>query len=329
MRRIAVVFLGRKGGTSRYAAELASGLFKAGYHVLSVASEYSQYKALWPDDTAFVPTYQNMLQALFFLFSGRWFRPVSAVRRFRPEAIIYPGLFPLMPLMDLLMGRAKRIIAVHDVQLHPGQDDLFRRLLNLWSFARAHVIVVLSESQQDALPRLFRRKAVVIPHPVFSVDVQRRKHRVPTVLFIGRITRYKGLDTLCQAVELLRKRMGQLRLVVAGSGDVSGYDLRGAVLINKWLSDQEMADLLSAAWVVALPYTQATQSGVAALARGAGVPTVGSRVGGLAQQLDLAVQPGDPDALADALFRAMTGRVKPSKGPGWQDVIKTYQEVLK
>ena len=68
--------------------------------------------------------------------------------------------------------------------------------------------------------------------------------------------------------------------------------------------------LFGEATVVCLPYREASQSGVAALAVGLGVPIVASDVGGIGESLRpgtdaLLVPPGDPSALAVALTRLL------------------------
>lgn len=52
-------------------------------------------------------------------------------------------------------------------------------------------------------------------------------------------------------------------------------------LIVRYMSEREIDTLLAEASLVALPYTQASQSGVGALAVAAGVPVVASDLGAL------------------------------------------------
>ena len=99
------------------------------------------------------------------------------------------------------------------------------------------------------------------------------------------------------------ERRPEVKLVVAGSGPAARLvpaDPRISLRAT-YISEDEVGTLLSAASLVVLPYTQASQSGVGLLAIGHGVPVVVSDLGALP---DLAYDPsfvcehGNPRALA-------------------------------
>ena len=62
---------------------------------------------------------------------------------------------------------------------------------------------------------------------------------------------------------------------------------------------------LAAADVVACPYDVSSQSGVVSVANSVGTTTLATRVGGLAESADVAIEPGDVDALTEGIQRAM------------------------
>lgn len=93
-------------------------------------------------------------------------------------------------------------------------------------------------------------------------------------MFFGYIRDYKGLDLLLDAWGML-KREGKLeghKLIVAGeyySGkeryaeQIDALGIRGdLVLMDRYISDGDVAKLFSAADLVVQPYRHATQSGV-------------------------------------------------------------------
>src|SRR4029079_15487684 len=69
------------------------------------------------------------------------------------------------------------------------------------------------------------------------------------LLFMGRILRYTALSLLLDAIEMLRADGLQVRLGVAGAGDLNVERERltalGAEVINRWLEDKEIAPLLA------------------------------------------------------------------------------------
>jgi glycosyltransferase involved in cell wall biosynthesis len=135
-------------------------------------------------------------------------------------------------------------------------------------------------------------------------------------LFLGLIRPYKGVDLLLEAMAELPAEE-DWRLVVAGEpwGDL-GQALRRQVvelglaervrLELRWIPESELPTLLAAADVVVLPYREGSQSAVAPLAFGAGVPVVASGVGGLPELIadgdcGLIIEPGSVASIVEAL----------------------------
>ncbi|MNY00678.1 Alpha-D-kanosaminyltransferase [compost metagenome] len=136
----------------------------------------------------------------------------------------------------------------------------------------------------------------------------------PMILCLGRLSAYKGLEVLCQAERLFGDRLGDYRVCIAGEGDPELFREEigpsGRVeVINRFLSDEEVAHLFQRARLVVLPYTQASQSGVLAIAQAFGKAAIVTDVGGLPEavaygEAGLIVPPRDPVALAEAVVRA-------------------------
>ena len=78
--------------------------------------------------------------------------------------------------------------------------------------------------------------------------------------------------------------------------------------MNRYVPNEEVARYFAAADVVALPYREATGSGIAQIAFGAGVPVIATRTGGLEEVVEegvsgLLVPARDPTELARAVER--------------------------
>lgn len=131
-----------------------------------------------------------------------------------------------------------------------------------------------------------------------------------TLLFFGRIEPYKGLDILIAALKILEQRGCNVRLIVAGSGDLGlGDDAtvpQSITLIHRFVPDDEVRHIFESADVVVLPYISATQSGVIPMAYAFGKPVISTDVGALRDVVDpgctgLLVRPSDPVGLANAI----------------------------
>jgi len=136
----------------------------------------------------------------------------------------------------------------------------------------------------------------------------------PVFLFFGRIEAYKGLEFVLKAGESLASRGLGFRLIIAGTGSVLDLyrpqirKMPWVELIDRRIHADEIPQIFERASAVVLPYTDATQSGVAAMAFGFGRPVIATSVGGLPDVVanecnGLLVPPKDVGALAEAMAR--------------------------
>jgi glycosyltransferase involved in cell wall biosynthesis len=154
------------------------------------------------------------------------------------------------------------------------------------------------------------------------------------LLSFGRLLPYKGLDMLADALALLGPQPGVfVRVVGAGPESAELERLRSTPNVtveNRWVPETELGTLLAAADALVLPYREASQSGVAALALAAGRRIVATRVGGLAEQLG-----GEPlatlcDPNAAALAKALADLIRmpvAADAPVPTDVTERWAEV--
>ncbi len=171
--------------------------------------------------------------------------------------------------------------AVHDINRHPGDIWPTKRAIRK-TLKFAHRYVAFSSYIATALKDYGK--------PVELTAIQETPVKVKTemrdgsILFIGRIRKYKGLDLLRDAWNLLDHRGKKLTIAGSGSGIpfTEKSDLR---IINSWLSDDEINDLIDSHQVIVLPYVEASQSGIIPIAHAHGKPVVVTPVGGLINQV--------------------------------------------
>ncbi len=201
-------------------------------------------------------------------------------------------------------------------------------------------IVAATQAELAQLQWLYQadtRKIVVIPPAVdlsrfYPIPVDEAKEAIGVntcnrmLLFVGRIEPLKGIDTLIQAIAIMRQN-GMLDedvclALIGGETDVSPqnvsqemarlqemrqqYDLGGFVTFLGQRRQDTLPYYYSAAEAVVVPSFYESFGMVALEAMACGTPVVASEVGGLAflvqdQKTGFTVPFADPQALADKL----------------------------
>jgi len=223
---------------------------------------------------------------------------------------------PVVPLVHHLFGRtafreASFPVALATVLLERPIPGVFRGLTT---------VSVSESTKQDLVRRGLRAEDIeVIPN---GLDVDHYTPGgvpptdTPTLLFIGRLKRYKGVDLILRAVRELVDRGLELRFRVAGRGDdadrLSGITrdlgLDDRVEFLGFVDDPTKLDLLRSSWIHVLTSPKEGW-GISNLeAAACGTPTVASDSPGLRESVvdgetGLLVPHGDVQAIADAIER--------------------------
>lgn len=188
----------------------------------------------------------------------------------------------------------------------------------------AQRVIVLSAEWQAWLRTLDPTLPTeVLPNPVPPApagDAAPVRSAEPSVLFLGRLQAAKGVPELITAFAEVRQRLPGARLVLCGEGDraavqgqLAALKLLGAVDCPGWVEGEHKRALLASSWVFALPsHHEGVPVGMLE-AMAAGLPAVGTPVGGVpgllrASEGGLLVPVGDAAALAQALLTLMTDR---------------------
>lgn len=219
------------------------------------------------------------------------------------------------------------VTTVHDVTTHPGDkssvpgSQYTRRI----SFHYSQQLIVHAQTLKEFLTQVEHipsERISVLPHGELGTYydrwatksvVARETH---SLLFFGRIWPYKGLHVLLEALPLVTAQFPNVRLIIAGRGEnidryfPHGVDPDRYEIINCFVPLEDVAGLFRRSTIAVLPYIEASQSGVAALAFAMGTPVIASYVGGLAEMIQdtedgLLVPPGDASALARAIIRLL------------------------
>jgi glycosyltransferase involved in cell wall biosynthesis len=190
---------------------------------------------------------------------------------------------------------------------------------------RRSPFLAISESTRDDLAARGiapARVAVVhcgLDHEAYRVDPGVRKSPVPTVLYIGRLRRYKGVDWVVRALPAIHRVAPAARFIVVGDGPnraeleriVAKEGLTHAVEFRGFLPRAEKRRLLQEAWVLVQPSPKEGWGLTVVEAGACGTAVVAADSPGLRDSVrrdetGLLVPYGDDAALAGALGRVLS-----------------------
>ena len=250
---------------------------------------------------------------------------LTRMRSDRTDVVIdlMPHVWSSLMVPAIQSAGALYVPIVHDAATHPGdyRTRWVKRILDQ-SLRRADRVLTLSRAVARQLidtRRVSKDKVVTLFHPdlAYGTPGGRRTDQPGNpfrLMFMGRIMPYKGLSLFLEAVDQLHRDGIMVEVGVFGEGalgeDAERLSAMGAEVVNHWLSDAEIAAILPRFDAVVLSHTEASQSGVAAAAFGAGLPVIATPVGGLVEQV-IDGQTGvlasrvDADALSHAMKRLM------------------------
>jgi len=246
---------------------------------------------------------------------------------------------------------SKVIFLCHNVEEHErGEGGLARWLkqfLTRCVLQKGDGFILHSRSQERRLARLLKKKtapSVVSPHPHYQVFNKNRYTSssarevlgIPpgqkVMLFFGFIRKYKGLESLLQAMPIVKAYDRDILLLIVGevwSGEryyhryvrlIKELGLEeNTRFINRYVPNEEVELYFKASDFVVLPYTDGSASGILQIAYGMDRPVVATGISVFTDVVEdgktgLLVPPGDENRLAEAIIKMYTGGCIPRMG---------------
>ncbi len=329
-RRVMFIYWGRRG-MSRFALDLMRAALSS--RNISATISVSRQNESFPDFSRLgevvlpINTFSSDVGAL--LRASRVPLIRSQVRQHiaatRPEVVIelMPHVWSPLIAPTIKAAGVRYAAIVHDASPHPGD---YRSGMVEWATRRtmrqSDIIFTLSSTVAKSLEAM----KVVPPSRIvtlFHPDLEFGGWRARTapqpgeplrLTFLGRVMAYKGLQLFLDMVEELRSQGIAVEAGIFGKGKLgaSAERLRtmGVEVVNRWHNDYEIAEILRRSHAIVLSHMEASQSGVAAAAFGAGLPVIATPTGGIIEQVKdkvtgVLAAHADGVALADAAKRLL------------------------
>jgi glycosyltransferase involved in cell wall biosynthesis len=191
-------------------------------------------------------------------------------------------------------------------------------------YRRSRFLAISESTRDDLVKRGIGADRVEVvhcgmDHDTYFVDARVPKSAAPTIVFVGRLRRYKGLDWVMRTLPRLMARVPEARLIVIGEGPHAGelklaaarLGLAHAVAFLGFLPRAEKARRLREAWALVQPSPKEGWGLTVIEASACGTAVVAANSPGLRDSVrdgetGILVPFGDDAALAAAFERVLT-----------------------
>ena len=275
--------------------------------------------------------------------------------------VVVDDIAHAVPWFSPLFTRKSVVGQVHHVHQEVLNLELLPFLARLVALSEStirylyKVLIVVSESTKRELISRFdvsEDRIKVVPNGVdLEVYGPMRKGSEPTVLWVGRVKRYKRVDHVLSAFRLVKKSFPDAKLFIVGDGNylevlkrISGRLGLSNVVFTGRVREEEKVRLMGSSWIIVS--ASLVEGWGMTIIEGAAcaTPAVAYDVAGLRDSVrdgvtGLLVEDGNVRALAEAVIRVLENEelrlrlgknaLEYARGFGWDRSAEEFLKVLK
>ncbi len=249
---------------------------------------------------------------------------LRAMEKFNPDIIHLVFSYPWFTFyLRYLAKRHLVTCTLHDITPHHGEENLRNRMAIQAMIRFCNPIFVHGRQCLDTANHLYPEYAGrFVEIPLGNCDFLNSRNATETLpekatfLFFGRLLPYKGLSLAMKAFEEIIHEYPDARMIIAGEGSLEReksliFPLRNNLeIINRVITEMELAELMGRSLAVLAPYTHASGSAVVATSYAFARPVIASNIGGMKDMVihDITgwlVEPGSVKGMVNAMKRAI------------------------
>lgn len=320
--KIVIILFELKGGMVHYTSQLSNALSKNNELIVFGSSKIKHY---FKPEINYVP-----LSIPYSHFNIRklisiYLQISKKINIIKPDVIHFPAIHIYTLLLLPFLREENIFFTIHDPLPHSGKSFSIINFIQYMYIKRGNGIIVHSKKflNLGILKKIVNEKKFVLPHGAFSFlkdindskTIMSEKLNHQELLYFGRISKYKGLDYLIKAFSIVKNELPNVKLTIAGSGDIKPYNkmIHGTdsiEVINEFIPDEEIPMLFNKADIVVLPYIDSTQSGIPHIAYAFKKPVIATNTGALSDivldgKTGLIVPPKDYKTLAISIIKLL------------------------
>lgn len=334
------------GGAEKYLYEISKRLVKRGHEITWFVSSFKGAKERELSEGIEIIRKGGRFSVYLYAF---WYY----LRNLRKKGfdVIIDGINGVPFFTPLYVRGAKKIAVIH----HIVGWKIFSKELRLYQAVLAWVaeklipilyfsvpFITVSESGKKELKV---RKVSIVPNGVDELFFQSsEKSPNPVVIYLGRWKKYKRLDLLLEAFKIVKKRVEDAELWLAGRGDWKPKSIEGLKVFG-FVDERKKKELLSKAWVFVTPSEKEGWCITVIEANACGTPAIAYDVPGLRDSIVdgetgfLVKEDGDIEKLAEAIIRVLTDNklrrrlsenaIKWARRFSWDKSAEEFERIIK
>lgn len=268
-----------------------------------------------------------------------WFKTAKRISQKEPDLLILrfwipffaPAFYTICRYVKKKSG-SKVLFICDNVIPHEHRfgDNFLIKLI----FKAGDYFIIHSKSVEEDLKKFIKGKPYLLtPHPIYNIfgePVEKKESKKyikdefnidleneNVILFFGYIRKYKGLKFLIDSMTDILKEV-KVKLLIVGEfyedetitrNQIKDLKLENDVyIISDYVPNEKVKYFFCASDFVALPYIDATQSGITQIAYFYNKPVIATDVGGLSEvvlenKTGFIVEPGNSRAIAEKVIK--------------------------
>ena len=307
----------RGGGIATFNERLAKQFNDEGHQTIIYSFSLQYPNFLFPGKSQYsteaAPTNLEIKSVINSINPLNWIKVGLQLKELIPDIIVVRYWIPFMgPCFGTILRIAKtnkhsKIICIAD-NVKPHEKRFGDHLFTKYFVKPIDAFICMSEKVLKDLKLYTSKPIELTSHPLYDnfgeiVSKQEaRKHLqlqtdIPIILFFGFIRKYKGLDILIEALNILQQqnKLPNLKLLIAGEFYdeekiylqlIEKCNLQDKIILHTHFIQNDLVKFyFCAADFIIQPYRNATQSGVTPLAYHFEKPMLVTNVGGLSEMV--------------------------------------------
>lgn len=295
------------GGAEKYLHEIGKRLVAQGHYVSWLTAGYPNSQ---PDDTIDGISITRVGNR----FSVYWMLPLEYLRAFRDRYDVIVDAENGIPFFSPLFSLKPKLCLMHHVHQRVFDRHLPFPVSKIFKWLEAKAmpriyrdvdfIAVSEDTKREVIELGVPSRCVrVVYNGVDSTTNAHPRAPRPTILYLGRLKKYKRVHRLIEIMPEILRRIPDAELVIAGAGEelnflqdyVRELGVSTSVRFEGFVSEERKSALLGEAWVFGMP-SEMEGWGVTIIEGNAmGTPAIGFAVPGVRE----AIVDGETGFLAD------------------------------